>query len=357
MVELRYMRFWAICTAAIMIGFVSGASLAVPFFAPETIVYFSSPTPTSISTDTCTDGNSADCVPTTEASSSTAEPSSSSTPSLPLPTTQTEFNSAVSFLINEQKLFPDGLIVLLTAIADSRCKADVQCIWAGELSPQLTLTGGDFGTSSISISLGTSRSQALTSGSYTFTIGTTTTDTATVKVVKKQPATTAKSSTKATTVVTPATPKPVTTAIKTQPATTFAEDVASLITIATKKFRIEQSLSPFTVDTALAASAKKYSSILRTGNYLAHIDKSGCDLTCRFDESNYQAQSWGENLAMMEFEEQPTAQYVANFFMTEWKKSAGHRKNLLSPTFTHQGIGVSLDADSIYVTVHFALPN
>ena len=58
----------------------------------------------------------------------------------------------------------------------------------------------------------------------------------------------------------------------------------------------------------------------------------------------------------MKYEEQPTAAYVADFFMSQWIKSAGHRENLLSATFTKQGIGISVDATSVYVVVHFALP-
>jgi uncharacterized protein YkwD len=346
MVELLDMRFWAICIAALLIGFTSGAALAVPFFAPSTTVYILEPDLSTLPTKSCTDSTGSDCV--TE-----IEPKSSSTIPLPAPTVQTEFNTAVSFLITESKLFSDGLTVTLTTINDSRCKADMQCIWAGELSPQLTLTGGDFGTEVVSIALETSQSETMTEGSYTLTLGTTTIDTAVI-MVKKVSET---SATKSTLIKRIDTPKPVTTAVISQPTTTLTEDIASLITAATKKFRTEKSLKPFMTDTALEVSAKKYSTTLRTGSYLAHVDKSGCDLTCRFTESNYSAQAWGENLARMEFEELPTAEYVAHFFMEEWKKSSGHRKNLLSPTFTNQGIGVSVDSDSIYVAVHFALPN
>ncbi len=82
---------------------------------------------------------------------------------------------------------------------------------------------------------------------------------------------------------------------------------------------------------------------------------SGCDMTCRFTRDGYtDATAWGENLAVLHFSGKPTAAYVASYFMQAWKKSAGHRENLLNPSYTHTGIGVATDDHSTYVTVQFS---
>jgi uncharacterized protein YkwD len=304
------------------------------------------------------------CIPTPPGTL----PNDGTTPPLTTATTTVDiekFNREVTYLAGQKITYEDGLTVTLIAINDSRCAPDVQCIWAGELSPQLSLTGGDLKQTQSQLSLGTSRTEPQTIGAYTVTLGTTTEDSAVIIVSKLVEITEAlKTNTPAPLVkktavtpepVPPPKPKPKPKPEKT--VTSYATEIQNLIIEATTKVRQGESLAPFTTDNALARSAKKYSSQLLAGNYLAHIDAAGCDLTCRFSDSGYHARSWGENLAMMEYDEQPSAAYVANFFMTQWQKSAGHRKNLLSSTFTNQGIGVSVQNGKVYVVVHFALPN
>mgnify|MGYP001611264264 CR=1 len=54
----------------------------------------------------------------------------------------TAFGTPTTFTIGQTITFADGLKVTLVEINDSRCKPDVQCIWAGELSPLFRLTDG-----------------------------------------------------------------------------------------------------------------------------------------------------------------------------------------------------------------------
>ncbi len=339
------MRWAFICTTALIIGFISGGFVAIPFFA-NSVHPVVSPLPNTPSPESESATSTIPTVPETPIATTS-------------PTAEIRYGNPIVYTIDETVTYPDGLMVTVTAINDSRCKPDVQCIWAGELSPQLTLTGGGLGKSVILLSLGTTRTTEQSAGTYKIKLGDTTLVSATLTITSSSPVTTVTTpastapSAKATTVSKSPTPTP---APKPKPKTDLAVDVARLITDATKKLRTGQSLPIYTPDTQLAASAKKYSVKLLQGNYLAHIDTSGCDLTCRFSESGYQASSWGENLAMMEYDEEPSAEYIANYFMTQWQKSAGHRKNILSPTFTHQGVGVSVQSGKIYVVVHFALP-
>jgi uncharacterized protein YkwD len=338
------MRWAIICTTALLIGFISGHFVARPFFTPS--VYNAVPAVQPIPLpQTVTPTSTVPTVPETPVATSS-------------PTTTIQFSVPLMYSIDQTVTYPDGLMVTVTAINDSRCKPDVQCIWAGELSPQLTLTGGELGKSVVLMSLGTIRTTNQSANDYIIALETTTVTTVTLTITKKTPATTVTTqanktpSTNATTI----TKSPTPVVAQSKPKPDLAVEVVRLLTEATKKLRIEQSLSSYMSDTKLAASAKKYSAKLLKGNYLAHIDTDGCDLTCRFSESGYQASSWGENLAMMEYDEEPSAEYIATYFMTQWQKSDGHRKNILSPVFTNQGIGVSVQNGKIYVVVHFALP-
>jgi uncharacterized protein YkwD len=39
-----------------------------------------------------------------------------------------------------------------------------------------------------------------------------------------------------------------------------------------------------------------------------------------------------------------------------WMNSSGHRRNILSTSFTHQGIGVHIEGGRVYSTQKFAAP-
>jgi uncharacterized protein YkwD len=139
-------------------------------------------------------------------------------------------------------------------------------------------------------------------------------------------------------------------------ATPFARAVATAIHEATNELRRDGGLLPVRYDAALARNAAGYSSVLLTNEVLSHTDPWGCSMTCRFRASGYVANAWGENLAMWESSYEPTVEEVVAYFMKAWEKSDGHRDNLLSSTFTHEGVGVARSGNTIYVTVHFAKP-
>jgi hypothetical protein len=91
----------------------------------------------------------------------------------PLPETPppyADFGKSVTLNINDTVTFTDGLTVTLKEINDSRCKPDVQCIWAGELSPLLLITGGSLTDPTGEIRLGTTNNTSVTRAGYTFTV-------------------------------------------------------------------------------------------------------------------------------------------------------------------------------------------
>lgn len=113
----------------------------------------------------------------TPASTTTA----TSTAATSTPLASLALGTAYRFKLHETRSLPNRTTLTLTSIADSRCKPGVQCIWAGELSAEWSIsTNGKIET----FSLGTVRTGAVTKGGYTYTLGDTTPATATLTVTK-----------------------------------------------------------------------------------------------------------------------------------------------------------------------------
>jgi hypothetical protein len=98
--------------------------------------------------------------------------------------TGSPFGHPLNYTIGSQNFYVDGLVVTLAAIADSRCPADAQCIWAGELSPTLNVKGGGFGTTTVGVQLGTMQNRSVSTGGYRFALVETTETTAVIVVEK-----------------------------------------------------------------------------------------------------------------------------------------------------------------------------
>lgn len=136
----------------------------------------------------------------------------------------------------------------------------------------------------------------------------------------------------------------------------YLTKIADLIKEQTNAFRRSHKLSALKSDSVLSGNATKYSNTMLAGKFLSHTDQNDCNMSCRFVRDNYQAWAWGENLAVLHFSEQPSPEYVASYFMREWKKSVGHRENILSSRYTTEGTGIAMSKNIIYVTVQFAQP-
>jgi hypothetical protein len=106
-----------------------------------------------------------------------------SAPSSEAPRAAVAFDTPATFTIGESITFQDGMVLKLTAINDSRCKPDVQCIWAGELSPVFVLY--DINQSFQEFTLGTVRAAKVTVRNYVITLKNATTDQVTITVSKK----------------------------------------------------------------------------------------------------------------------------------------------------------------------------
>ncbi len=144
---------------------------------------------------------------------------------------------------------------------------------------------------------------------------------------------------------------------RTKPATPPAPlNLTSLLHSQTNTVREQNNLSGLTFDSRLGDLAKERSQDMINQNYFSHTSLSGCDLHCRFTNSNYKNLTWGENLAESTSYNMLSTQELANMFMQSWLKSSGHKDNLLSKKFTYEGIGVAIKGDRVVVTVIFAAP-
>ena len=285
------------------------------------------------------------------------------------------FALPITYILGETHTYPDGLIVTLKVVTDSRCLPDEACTTAFKRAPEFIVTNGATSdTEKIILDFAGTTSVKTASYEYTLINSTdteatiiikehsTTTPEATITIPKtsrtiaqKAPQTVAVSRALITPAITknkPAVPKSTKTTM-----TEFEKALIEEIEKQTNEFRRTHKREPFSIDTDLAKNATGYSSHLLTNKHLSHTDIQGCDIECRFADNGYKAQAWGENLAMLSFNEQPSVEYVANFFMRQWEKSAFHRANLLSKAFTSQGVGVAFDKDKIYMVVQFANPS
>jgi hypothetical protein len=99
-------------------------------------------------------------------------------------TTPASFNKPVTLKEGERAQFSDGMIVQVKSIDDSRCKPNVQCIWAGELSAELSATGGSFGRASQTFRIGTTNTPSYSTSGYQFTLDAAKSDAVTIIVLQ-----------------------------------------------------------------------------------------------------------------------------------------------------------------------------
>ncbi|MBS3913728.1 MAG: hypothetical protein KG003_04470 [Bacteroidetes bacterium] len=95
-----------------------------------------------------------------------------------------EFNKPITFKINNQATFSGNITITLKEINDSRCKPDVQCIWAGELSALFSVLFPTINPAQ-DVRLGTTNNKSVTMHGYTFTLQSGTEDTVTIIVSPK----------------------------------------------------------------------------------------------------------------------------------------------------------------------------
>ena len=138
--------------------------------------------------------------------------------------------------------------------------------------------------------------------------------------------------------------------------------------------RKKNGLSQLEWDDALAAVARNYSRDMAKRNFFDHYSPEGQDFLKRYQQAGYQCavridrtiHMGGENIALNHLYDSVTTingqafydwnsqEKIAGTTVQGWMKSPGHRKNILTPYFKHEGIGVFITSDGkVYITQNF----
>lgn len=138
--------------------------------------------------------------------------------------------------------------------------------------------------------------------------------------------------------------------------------------------RKKQGLPQLAWGVALAGIARNHSKDMAKRNYFAHDSPEGHDFSKRYQQAGYQCavrtnnriSMGGEKIALnhlfdsvttineQAFYDWNSSEKIAGTTVQGWMKSPGHRRNILTPYFQHEGIGVFIDSEgNVYITQNF----
>ncbi len=138
--------------------------------------------------------------------------------------------------------------------------------------------------------------------------------------------------------------------------------------------RRNRGLSRLAWDDALNSIARKHSRDMAKRNYFAHLSPEGRDFLFRYKQEGYSCgirvkntvHLGAENIALNNLYDSITTvsgkvyhdwnsqEKIAETTVEGWMKSTGHRKNILTPYWRHEGIGVFIAPDDkVYITQNF----
>ena len=155
-----------------------------------------------------------------------------------------------------------------------------------------------------------------------------------------------------------------------------AADLEAAIHAGTNAARRRQRLAPLAYAQPLAGVARRYSEDMARRGFFGHVDPDGRDatdraarhgVTCRVAVGNRIYEGVNENLAQdwrfSGWQDRRSAtgttrtytwltrDQIADRTVQGWMDSPGHRRNLLNPNVSREGLGVYIAADgAIYIT-------
>ena len=132
--------------------------------------------------------------------------------------------------------------------------------------------------------------------------------------------------------------------LPTQPA--YVAEFEAEVFRLTNLERTNNGLSAFQLNTALSGSARDHSIDMARGGFMSHTGSDGTSARQRIEAVNLNTANdvwrWGENVAR--------GQRTPEAVVASWMNSTGHRANILSPYFTHLGVGFAYFAGDIMPT-------
>lgn len=123
----------------------------------------------------------------------------------------------------------------------------------------------------------------------------------------------------------------------TQPATaqtpSFQQQILQLVNAERKKVNAP----PLTLNSKLNQAAQNHTNDMVAKRYFSHTSPSGSTMVSRVNAVGYSYRTIGENIA--------AGKASPNDTMIQWMNSAGHRKNILNPSFKELGVGYAPSND------------
>ena len=153
-----------------------------------------------------------------------------------------------------------------------------------------------------------------------------------------------------------------------------AADLAQRIHVQVNAERARHRLPALSWDKTLSRIAAGHSHDMAHRNYLSHDTPEGRDFSDRYRQAGYSCQvrigtvihAGAENIALgrlynsvttengIAYYDWNSVQQIARSTVDGWMKSPGHRENILTPYWRHQGIGVEIAPDNkVYITQNF----
>ncbi len=123
----------------------------------------------------------------------------------------------------------------------------------------------------------------------------------------------------------------------------------------TNQYRAKYQLPPLLPDEGLSVLARRHARNMSRYNFFSHKDRENLQVDGR--QRKYYPQmmvySIGENLA---YHQNYERKYSPAQVVEGWMNSPEHRDNILSPDYSHLGVGVLLLEDELYLVQNFAYP-
>lgn len=115
------------------------------------------------------------------------------------------------------------------------------------------------------------------------------------------------------------------------PTIKATKSIESQVIQLTNQERAKNGLKPLAADWQLSRVARYKSTDMRDKNYFSHTSPTYGSPFTMMKNFGINYRSAGENIA--------AGQRTPNEVVQSWMNSPGHRKNILSPTYTHIGVG------------------
>jgi uncharacterized protein YkwD len=138
------------------------------------------------------------------------------------------------------------------------------------------------------------------------------------------------------------------------PGITYLAKVEDLVFEMTNQARVAKGLAPLARDDELGNAARSFSNDMLVHGFFDHDTPDGLPFEQRLpNQYRHWVYDMGENIWSGSGYNISNTQEIAKDIINDWLNSPGHRENMLDPSFTHLGVGVSARHHTIRATQEF----